>query len=1073
MGVVYRAEDPQLKRPVALKAMLPTLGASESARKRFLREAQAAAAINHDNIVHIYQVGEDRGVPFMAMQFLDGEALEARLKRERPLPTAEVLRIGRETAEGLAAAHERGLIHRDIKPPNLWLEGPKGRVKILDFGLARAAGDEAHLTHTGAIIGTPAYMAPEQASATSVDQRCDLFSLGCVLYRMATGEMPFKGSDTMSLLAALALKDPPAPSSLNSRVPPELSDLVMRLLQKDPARRPASAHDVVERLTAIERTFSCQSGRPSARAGESPTSAGERPASAGDFVHPGHGPRSNKRRMAALIAAAVVLLGGIVTAGLIILRTPDGDYVIETDDPDFAFQVNKNGGVTLEDRKTKRAYQMKVLRREKGEFDLQVADDAEQVFETKTFTIKRGEKVRLKASFARKQDASSPTQQGSASAVVADDWMKAVAAMRPDRQLKAVMDKLKALNPGFDGKETHVFEADGDAVIELHFCTDKVADISPVRALTSLQKLTCAGTENRKIEPQGKLYGLGALKGLKLTWLDCSFNGQLTSLGPLKGMPLIELHCNVTKVSNLSALEGMPLEILNIECQSLISDLSPLAHTRLRSLAVWYNRVRDLSPLKGLPLERLGIRGTQVSDLTPLKNMQSLKSLDLLATPVKDLSALKGLRLTYLNCGDSQVSDLTPLKGMPLEVLDIVRTKVADLSPLKHLPLKYVNCVFKPERDAEILGSIKTLETINDKPAEHVLGVSDAWVKEVSAKSGPEQLKTVIDKLKQLNPGFDGKETHAFDEAGQTVTELNFCTDKVTNISPVRALTNLQKLKCAGSNTPNAEPPGQLDSLSALKGLKLTWLDCSFNRHSALGPLKGMPLTELHSNQTKVSDLSPLKGMKLTVLTCRLHSPGLEYVSDLSPLEGMPLEDLDLSHQTLISDLSPLAHTRLRELVVCYSRVRDLSPLKGLPLEHLGIFGTKVSDLTPLKNMPSLTSLDIVETPVKDLSALEGLRIAHLRCSWTPIKDLSALQGLRLTQLACDHTQVSSLTPLRGMPLELLIITETKISDLSPLKDVPLKKLWCDFKPDRDAEILRSIKTLETINDKPAKAVLK
>jgi serine/threonine protein kinase/Leucine-rich repeat (LRR) protein len=1113
MGVVFRAEDPQLKRPVALKAMLPTLGASESARKRFLREAQAAAAISHDNIVHIYQVGEDRGVPFMAMQFLDGESLEARLKRERRLPTAEVVRIGRETAEGLASAHERGLIHRDVKPANLWLAGANRRIKILDFGLARAVGDEAHLTQTGAIVGTPAYMAPEQASAKPVDHRCDLFSLGCVLYRMTTGEKAFKGSDTLSILAALAREDPPAPASLNPEVPAELSDLVLRLLQKDPAQRPASAHEVVERLTAIERTFSREPGRPSARAGKPP-------ASPGDLVHPRHGPPSNQRRIAALIAAAVVLLGGIVTAALVILRTPEGDYVIETDDPDFVFQVNKDGGVTLEDRKTKHAYQMKVLRREKDEFDLHVADDTEQVFETKTFTIKRGEKVRLKAWFAGKQDASPSTQQGSASGVPADAWMREVAAMQPDRQVKAVMDKLKALNPGFDGKETHVFDADGDTVIELHFCTDQVADLSPVRALTSLQKLTCAGTENWKIQPQGKPYSLSALKGLKLTWLNCSFNGQLSGLGPLKGMPLTELHCNQTKVSDLSPLkgmklrilscklnathgyvsdlsplEGMPLEILNLECQSLISDLSPLAHTRLRSLDVWYNRVRDLSPLKGLPLERLSIRGTQVSDLTPLQNMQSLKILDLLETPVKDLSALEGLRITFLNCGDSQVSDLTPLKGIPLEVLDIVRTKVADLSPLKHLPLKYVNCDFKPERDDEILRSIKTLATINDKPAERVLGVSDAWVKEVSAKPGPQQLKAVMDKLKDLNPVFDGKETHAFDEAGKLVTELNFCTDKVTDISPVRALTKLQKLRCTGTVSLNSEPLGQLYSLSALKGLQLTLLDCDSNGQlSALGPLKGMPLTELHCNHTKVSDLSPLKGMKLKVLSCRRHGASSAYVADLSPLEGMPLEELSLSYQHLISDLSPLAHTRLKVLGVWYSRVRDLSPLKGLPLEYLGIRGSPVTDLTPLKNMQSLKHLDILETPVQDLSALEGLRITHLQCSYAHIKDLSALQGLGLIELGCDHTQVSDLTPLKGMPLKALILSETKVSDLTPLKgmpleylatnatkvsdlsllkDMPLKKVWCDFKPERDAEILRSIKTLETINDKPAKEVLK
>src|SRR5262249_26260340 len=151
-----------------------------------------------------------------------------------------------------------------------------------------------------------------------------------------------------------------------------------------------------------------------------------------------------------------------------------------------------------------------------------------------------------------------------------------VAALGPDQQVKAVMEKLKSLNPGFDGKETHAFDADGEAVTELHFCTDKVADISPVRALPSLQKLTCAGTEHVTIGAQGKLYSLSALKGLKLTWLNCSLNGQLSGFGPLKGMPLVELRCTHTKVS----------------------DLSPIAHTGLRALNVWYSPVRDLSPLQ-------------------------------------------------------------------------------------------------------------------------------------------------------------------------------------------------------------------------------------------------------------------------------------------------------------------------------------------------------------------------------------------------------------------------------------------------------------------------------------------
>jgi serine/threonine protein kinase len=272
MGVVFEAVDEQLQRPVALKVLLPALAASASARERFLREARAAAAIDHDRVVTIYQVGEDRGFPYLAMQLLQGETLEARLQRELRLPAAEVQRVGREVAEGLAAAHARGLIHRDVKPANIWLEsrnhtqpacglraepasGPLaatgGRVKLLDFGLARAAGD-SHLTPSGAILGTPAYLAPELAGSRKADARADLFSLGCVLYRCCTGQVPFPGNDMLATLTALATETPRPVRELNPEVSPALSDLVMRLLAKDPDHRPASARAVVETLTTPE-----------------------------------------------------------------------------------------------------------------------------------------------------------------------------------------------------------------------------------------------------------------------------------------------------------------------------------------------------------------------------------------------------------------------------------------------------------------------------------------------------------------------------------------------------------------------------------------------------------------------------------------------------------------------------------------------------------------------------------------------------------------------------------------------------------------------------------------------------
>jgi serine/threonine protein kinase len=255
MGLVLEAEDPQLKRPVALKVMHATLAADSGFRQRFLQEAQAAAALDHEHIVTIYQAGEEHGVLFLAMQLLRGESLDSRLRREGLLPPAEVLRIGREIAEGLAAAHERGLIHRDIKPANIWLEGERSRVKILDFGLALSVGDAASpLTGTGAILGTPGYMAPEQARRTQqVDLRCDLFSLGAVLYHLCTGREPYAGGDSVATLFALASGQPPAPDRVNPEVSSALSKLVMWLLAKEPTERPACARDVVERLATMER----------------------------------------------------------------------------------------------------------------------------------------------------------------------------------------------------------------------------------------------------------------------------------------------------------------------------------------------------------------------------------------------------------------------------------------------------------------------------------------------------------------------------------------------------------------------------------------------------------------------------------------------------------------------------------------------------------------------------------------------------------------------------------------------------------------------------------------------------
>jgi serine/threonine protein kinase len=251
MGAVYLAIDTRLDRKLALKVMLPEFAANREAKERFLREARAAAKITHDNVVTVYEADERDGVPYITMQFLQGYPLDEFLTKKGTPSVRHVIRIARETALGLAAAHKHGLVHRDIKPANLWLEAPNGRVKVLDFGLAKPIGTDTELTRTGAIVGTPAFMSPEQGRGLKVDHRTDLFSLGAVLYRLCTGRTPFEGPNVLAVLMALGTDDPKPVRELNPNTPEPLARLIHQLLAKKPEDRPQSGAEVAKQLLVI------------------------------------------------------------------------------------------------------------------------------------------------------------------------------------------------------------------------------------------------------------------------------------------------------------------------------------------------------------------------------------------------------------------------------------------------------------------------------------------------------------------------------------------------------------------------------------------------------------------------------------------------------------------------------------------------------------------------------------------------------------------------------------------------------------------------------------------------------
>ncbi|MAG94664.1 MAG: hypothetical protein CMJ48_13095, partial [Planctomycetaceae bacterium] len=340
MGVVLKGRDPELNRVVAIKVLAPELALNAMARRRFLREAQAAAAVSHDHVVTIHAINQTDRLPHLAMEFVNGQSLQQRLDRSGPLELKEILRIGKQAAAGLAAAHAEGLIHRDIKPANILLENGVERVKITDFGLARAV-DDVSLTQTGVVAGTPQYMSPEQAQGERVDHRTDLFSLGSVLYAMCTGRPPFRADSTIAVIRRVCDDTPRPIQQVNPDIPGWLAAIIDKLLAKDPDQRFGSATEVAEllgqHLAHIQQPSEVPQPVPVLQTV--------------DRSRPGHATRrSTAKRWVAAAILLLALFGSLgfteatgrtqITATVIRVVTGEGTLIVEVADPTVKVSID-------------------------------------------------------------------------------------------------------------------------------------------------------------------------------------------------------------------------------------------------------------------------------------------------------------------------------------------------------------------------------------------------------------------------------------------------------------------------------------------------------------------------------------------------------------------------------------------------------------------------------------------------------------------------------------------------------------------------------------------------------------
>jgi len=562
-GIVVKALDQKLQRLVAIKILSPEYINHPTVQKYFVREARSAARVRHENVVQIHAV-EEHPLPFLVMEYIEGRTLQQRLDSRPPLELEEIVRLGLQITHGLAAAHEQGLIHRDIKPANILLEkGDRPRVKITDFGLARAE-DDVGLTQNGFIVGTPMYMAPEQANGQYVDHRADLFSLGSVLYTMISGRPPFQAPTTMAVLNLVANDTPQPIYPISNRFSPRLGQIIERLHAKSPSDRYRSAREVARELEQCLResqpTLTMAILPRRSRAWQ--WGAALALLLAGGLIVHGAGKLSGRKQPPTPSENA----GGIA-------QTPNVPEKVEVSKPLINTWERAVASMPVEDQVP--AVVAKLKRLNPGFEEASVF----HLVENNVVTC-------LRMSTSNVEDLSPISALvGLRDFRIEGDPSRPRLDLRPLRGLK---------------------------LEKFHSNHNLISDLSPLSGmpLTELSLWGFGGSD------------LSALKGMRLTFFNCG-DSQVYDLTPLRGMPLSYLCLNCCRVKDLSPLEGMPLtELLSDKNQ--VADLSVLKKMPLESLYFEGSCVTNLEPIRRMPLKHLSLNYVPERDRELLRSVKSL-----------------------------------------------------------------------------------------------------------------------------------------------------------------------------------------------------------------------------------------------------------------------------------------------------------------------------------------------------------------------------------------------------------------------------------------------------------------
>lgn len=993
MGVVYRAEDSQLRREVALKVMLPQFAANALAKSRFVREARAQAKVEHDHVAVIHHIGEHAGLPFLVMPLLKGMTLQAALKANPRPPLPEVIRMGREVAEGLAAAHKQGLVHRDIKPANVWLEGSRLRVKVLDFGLARVASDaeaassDGPVTSEGAVLGTPLYMSPEQARGLVVDARTDLWSLGVILYQMTTGQLPFQGKNTLAILTALGTENPLPPHELNPAVPPTLSTLILRLLSKDPAGRPATAEAVVEELHQIElaltagvRVIALDSlAGTAAPAGPDPFAeldatvmntavsmpVTRRAASVSD--------RSERRGFPvwAVAVAALVAAAGVVwfVAQKLGQKTQPEVVQHEEPKPNLPAVTPRPKGTTDSVKKA-----VEWVLRTGGTVEAQTPNGPVPVTTADSIS---GPVVKISLEPKPVDDADLENLRGLSTLAelnlkqtrVTDAGLKSLAGM-PLAKTLGVLN----IGPGItDAGLDHLTGFPRLNYLNLSGCPSlSPAGLAKLRTFTPLRQLNLSGCNLTDGH-------LASLKELPLTHLHLAQSNQLTdaglvNLGPMKELVQLDVEgAGLTDAGLRTVAENMPaLVILNLTHDAPAVTDAGIAHlrgSRLRHLCIDGSK---LTPETCTPLPRC------VIDL----NRKILEPSDVHWREANRLLTRGGHWLTVqLPSGPHSARNAGELPGEPFTVIAI--ENVAGYS--------------FGDDDLKRLAELRTIQRLTEEGSQ----LTDDGLKHLAPLTGLTVLN--LGRTKVTDTGI--KHLAALTQLGTLVLDGTEVSD--AGVDTLAGLKKLTTLQLKGTLITEA---GLKKLQAALPGCKIAWQDP--NRSIAERVLKsGGTLIVLLPNKPeqqlvpgdRVPD-GPFRFKDIALIN--LPDPtaavgglrGLSHVEYHLGITGPSVTDATLKQLAALPGPPTFPYLGIVNTQMTDAGLAHLTRLKGVG--RLDVSGTRISDagLVHLLEMPGLGFLELRDTNVTDagvetLAAMKALTNLDLSRTWVTDDGRKKLQA--------------------------------------------------------------------------------